>query len=86
MKSTYDSLSKSKEFDDDINLYTSFLAGDGFFKYYKISVQHWFRMHNWWKPHDRPVKKTLLIREILKLPYGPNYLRVSMSEMEWWKA
>lgn len=86
MESTFEELKKKKEFEDDIMLYISFLAGDGFFKTYHITIEQWYTMKNWASPGIEPNSKTRTINELKLMPYGINYLRTRLADLNWWRT
>jgi hypothetical protein len=84
MRSVLDELRQKNEFDDDILIYIAFLAGDGFFKHYKITIDQWLAMPNWFNPGKRPHPRSQTIRYINNLPKGSQYLRYQLGQMDWW--
>lgn len=83
MEDVLSDLRTKKEFEDDILMYISFLAGDGFFKTYNITIEQWYLMKSWAAPGKELNQPT--IQYLKSIPFGTNYLRMRLADLNWWR-
>ncbi len=79
----YAELQQNKFMAEDVKQFVGFMAGAGFFKKYKLSIQDWLEIRNWFNPIESNEMKP--ISEIIAIPYGLNYLRLFLLQMPFWR-
>jgi len=71
-------------FDEDVKKFISFLAGDGFFKKNKISLESWIKSKNFTNP-IKDYEQDVTISQALHLKGGMNYIRKQLINLHWWR-
>lgn len=82
----YDKLKSDKRLDEETRMFIGFMAGAGFFKNYKISLEGWFEIENWSNPSANLENTNgRKLNDILDYEYGLNFLKVDLSQIPFWK-
>lgn len=83
----YVKLRNENLFDDDVNLFIAFLAGDGFFEVYNTELESWICSTNWQNPSKDclQLNTCLLMEEIAPMEFGMNYIRESLGNLDYWR-
>jgi len=80
-EATYSKLNTMALFDDDINRFIAFMAGEGFFNKYDISLEGWLQTKM--NPDGNDRIYTIVDVSILKC--GVNYIKSYLAELDFWK-
>ena len=84
----YKELEKDKRIDEEIKKFIGFMAGNHFFDKYIFDINEWFNSYYWTRPDltgNTDYKMKYTINDILNLPYGLNYLKTILPQLNYWK-
>jgi len=78
---TYKKLNSMTVFDEDINKFIAFMAGEGFFDRYSISLEDWLQR----KINPESSNDVYTLVDINSLKFGTNYIKSYLAELDFWK-
>ncbi len=80
----YQMLKENIKMDEGVKMFIGFMAGNGFFEHFKISVEEWLNSKNWFNP-NLVVDEGYSIYEILSLNHGLNFIKMYLPQMPYWR-
>ena len=83
--STYKSVSSLGFFDEEINRFIAFIASEGFFEIYNLSLDEWLHSKEWNHPSQKCEIHCYTIVEVSKLPFGINYIKSELAKLDFWE-
>jgi hypothetical protein len=85
----YNELKIDSRLDEEMKKFIGFMAGNHFFDKYVQSINEWFNSYYWTNPYLSKTNPTEImsytINEILNLPYGLNYLKEKLPQLNHWR-
>ena len=85
----YNELQNDSRLDDEVKKFIGFMAGNHFFEKYVHNINDWFNSYYWMKPYlsvTNPTEVTdFTINDVLNCPYGLNYLKTILPQLNHWR-
>ena len=84
----YKELEQDRRIDEETKKFIAFMAGNHFFDKYVCDIEEWFNSYYWTRPDligNIDYKMEYTINDILNLPYGLNYLKTILPQLNHWK-
>ena len=71
-------------FDEDIQKFISFMAGDRFFEENNLTLNEWIKLDTFINP-KKDYKQDVTLLRALEYDGGMNYIRKQLVNLHWWK-
>ena len=71
-------------FDEDIQKFISFMAGDRFFEENNLTLNEWIKLDTFTNP-KKDYKQDVTLLRALEYDGGMNYIRMQLVNLHWWK-